>query len=761
MPQTPLSPSELGRVRTRFSQFAVLNVIAFTLLSGNIITLYVLRLGGGSFLVGLLASFMYTAYLAMLAGRQIAPRWGMTRLMGWFWVIRYLFMVPMLFAPLAFRWGLPQVAFGLTIFSVLGFNAARGIAMTAYNPILGEVAAERDRGAFLARNQAIQHTVSVGLGIAMALLLGWQSSVWVYNAFIVVGIGTGMWGARLIFGFPEPAQGPGFGPNLWRGLGESFRQPTFRRFILLYFFTSLAIYMAVPFLVVYVKQVYGLPDDQVVYLTVVGSVGALLMALMSGFIIDRLGAKPLYFVFTAILTLTLVPIAVSPPIRSPVGVWAFAAGLFLFNNMGQFGILNASQTYFLAAIKPAERLNLGVIYFMTLGVAGGIGSLLGGAVLEWLGTLLPNAIPRAFQLYFALCAVGFAVLLVFITRLENLGAIPLGDALGVIFSFRDLRAISLLNRLSRTRSLRVEQDTLRALAEAPSSLSVEQVLARLRSPRFTVRAEALEALRSLPAEEALVQALLSEVKNHAFTTASLAAEILGQRRLTQAAAALRRSLQSRDFYLASTAMVALAQLGDRESLPAIREALRRAGNPRLLIHAASALEAFRDPEGVPLLLERLAKPSPPYVRDELLLALAGILGLGDWFYAVYTEFLEKGSTGVSHLRDHAEKAERSTIPRPLLEELLVRFPQANKDYFGSLAAELLTGLVIPVGGTDLAPRLAEAIADPRLARLERFSFLTAAVIVWHACQSIDRPTGRPADTVPPAAGQEAEGSGSA
>jgi hypothetical protein len=158
---------------------------------------------------------------------------------------------------------------------------------------------------------------------------------------------------------------------------------------------------------------------------------------------------------------------------------------------------------------------------------------------------------------------------------------------------------------------------------------------------------------------------------------------------------------------------------------------------------------------VPLLLERLAKPSPPYVRDELLLALAGILGLGDWFYAVYTEFLEKGSTGVSHLRDHAEKAERSTIPRPLLEELLARFPQANKDYFGSLAAELLTGLVIPVGGTDLAPRLAEAIAAPRLARLERFSFLVAAVIVWHACHPADTPAGTPT------AGQEAEGSGSA
>jgi len=722
-----LSPGELGRVRARFSLFAVLNVVAFTLLSGNIITLYVLKLGGGNFLIGLLSSFMYTAYLAMLLGRQLAPRWGMTRLMGRFWVARYLFMLPMLFAPLAAAAGLRGLGYGLILASVLGFNTARGIAMTGYNPILGEIASERDRGAFLAQNQAIQHAVTVALGVAMALVLGWRSSLAVYNAFIVIGMATGLWGARLIFGFPEPARGQGPGEKLWRGLTESLRQRTFRRFILLYFFTSLSIYMAVPFLVVYVKQVYALTDSQVVYLTVVGSLGAVLMALASGFMIDRLGAKPLYFVFTSILTLTLLPIVISPPVRAGVGVWLFAAALFLFNNMGQFGILNASQTYFLAAIRREERLNLGVIYYMTLGVAGGIGSLLGGAILDWLGTFFPAAL--SFRVYFGLCAAIFLVLLAFITRLENLGAYSLADALGMIFSPRDLRAISLLNRLGRIRSLREEKDTLRALAEAPSSLSVEEVLSRLRSPRFTVRAEALQALASLPVEEAVVQALVSEVKNHAFTTAAQAAEILGQGRIAQGIPALRRGVQSRDYILASAAITALARLEDRESLPALREALRQAANPHLLIHAASALESLRDPEAVPVLLARLKKKSPPYLRDELLLALAGILGVGDWFYSTYTDFLDKGSTGISLLRDRAGEPEASRIPRSLLEELLGRFPQAEKGYFASLAAELLTSLSIVVSGVDLAPTLAEAIADPQLARLERFCFLIAAAIV--------------------------------
>jgi hypothetical protein len=101
--------------------------------------------------------------------------------------------------------------------------------------------------------------------------------------------------------------------------------------------------------------------------------------------------------------------------------------------------------------------------------------------------------------------------------------------------------------------------------------------------------------------------------------------------------------------------------------------------------------------------------------------------------STYSEFLEKGSIGLSLLRDRAGEPESSRrIPRSLLEELLGRFPLADKAYFASLAAELLTHLPVVVSGVDLAPTLAEAIADPRLARLERFCFLIAAATVWFA-----------------------------
>jgi HEAT repeat protein/predicted MFS family arabinose efflux permease len=734
MKETGLTPGQIGSARRVFVAFAILNVMSFTLLSGNLVTLLSLKLGASDFLIGLLSSFIYTAYLFMLAGRLIAPRWGMVRLMGRFWMMRYLLMLPILLAPLFASRGIQGVALGLLTFSVLAFNAVRGIAITAYNPILGTIAAGKDRGAFLARLQTAQQTVNVGLGVAMALVLGREGPLGRYMMLIGAGIVLGVVAATLVCRLPEPEEtARAASRTLGAGIREAFGQRTFRRFILLYFLTSLVVYMASPFLVVYIKELYDQPDNAVLFFTVFGSAGAVLMALVSGFMIDRLGAKPLYILFWGILTLVLIPLVVSPPLGTQIAIWTFAALLFFFFNMGQFGILNAGQTYFLSAIKAEDRLNLGVVYFLTLGIAGGIGSLLGGTVLDGLSSLPQLGRRAAFQVYFGGLAGAFVLLLFLLGRMENLGSVATMDALAAIFSPRDLRAISLLNRLSRTRTVGEEKDTIRALAESHSELPLHQILVRLKSPRFTIRAEALQSLSTLPLDEQAVLALISEVKNHPYTTAYLAADILGARSVTESVPALRRALASRDFFLVGKSMVALARLGDRESTDAIIRLIEGTPNPRLVIHGASALEILREPRGIEPLLGQLARKGQPFLRDEILLSLAGILGMGEWFYPVYVAFLERAGAGISLLRDGIAAASAPRIPKELLAELLSRLLQRNRRPFAALATELLEAAPIEVDGRNAAPQLSSAVLDPKLARLERFLFLVAAAIVWNAC----------------------------
>jgi uncharacterized membrane protein YeaQ/YmgE (transglycosylase-associated protein family) len=397
--------------------------------------------------------------------------------------------------------------------------------------------------------------------------------------------------------------------------------------------------------------------------------------------------------------------------------------------------MNAGQIYFLGAIKPEDRLDLGVIFFMTLGIAGALGSVFGGMILQSLEVRLAGSDPsRVFQIYFGAVALLSLVLLLFLNSMESLGAYPIRDAMAAIFSPRDLRAISLTHRLRRVKSVAEEKQTLKAMGEAHSGLSLSDVLSRLGSPRFTIRAEALQALADVPLNEPAVQALISDVKNHAFTTAYLAAEIMGTRRIREGIPALRNSLDTQDFFLQGKAMVALARLEDRDSLGKIREKLRETTNPRVIIHAATALEIFRDVEAIPLLLEKIALKMQPYVRDELILSLAGILGFGEWFYPPYVSFLESAATGIALLADFMEEAQSPRVPKELLKELLARLPQRNRSLYSAMAVELLQTAEITVAQASVSSVLSEAVLNPQLIKLERFLFLVTAAIIWHACR---------------------------
>jgi hypothetical protein len=180
-------------------------------------------------------------------------------------------------------------------------------------------------------------------------------------------------------------------------------------------------------------------------------------------------------------------------------------------------------------------------------------------------------------------------------------------------------------------------------------------------------------------------------------------------------------------------MVALARLGDRQSVETIIGLIEGTANPRLVIHAATALEILRDPRGIRPLLGQLTRKSRPFLRDEVLLSLAGILGMGEWFYPVYVAFLERAGDGISLLKDSIASAAAPRIPRELLEELLSRLPARNRRPFSTLAAELLEAAPIEVEGRNAAPELVAAVLEPQLARLERFLFLVTGAIVWSAC----------------------------
>jgi HEAT repeat protein len=174
-----------------------------------------------------------------------------------------------------------------------------------------------------------------------------------------------------------------------------------------------------------------------------------------------------------------------------------------------------------------------------------------------------NGLP-AFRLYFGALGAALVLLLPMILALEKLGSHDIREVLSTFLSFQDLRAIFLLGRLARSSNLRDERKAIQALGEAASGLPREELLLRLGSPMLSVRMDALTALGNVPLDVRLERALVSEVKEHRFTTAHAAAEIIGIRGVSRGVPALRFGRRSKPPLLGGSEEPGGEALGARE-----------------------------------------------------------------------------------------------------------------------------------------------------------------------------------------------------
>lgn len=633
-----LSPDQRERGRTRVLWFTAFNALSFTLITGNLISLYLLRLGASNSLIGVVASFAYVSFFFLVLGRAFVPRVGVIRLFGWAWLLRYIAFLPVIVAPAVLTAGSPRPAFLLVTIGVFGFHVFRGLGIVGNAPLFAGFATDADRGRLLSQVQMIVSVVSVVVGTTVALLLGREAPLIRFVAFLSTGVGFGFVATGVLFTLPEleeqrsSARRP-LAPQL-RALWET---PAVRRFFVTFLIIAITSGVGRSFFVVYAKQVHGYGDRLAFLMVAVGSVGNFLAGYLGSLLLDRLGARPLILFSLAAYGVSLVVAIVVPPGAGTAAAVAVAA-MFLLGTMGFAGNENSSQAYFFGITQREDQLNLGIVFFLTLGIGGTIGSFAGGFVLDGLSTFLPVA--WAYRLLFGVTAVVIAVAFLRASRLASLGAETFRGTLEVIFSLRDLRAVGLLSRLDRSREPHRERDTIRSIAQSGSPLAIRDVLERLRSPSYAIRQEALEALGRLPYTAEVESALIEHLDAAPHTTAAAAVRLLGRRGTERAIPAVAAAIDAEDPLLGDRAIVAYARLAGRSAEPRLTELLGTTTHPRRVLHVAVALQVAGTTAAMPGIIERFRDETvPQHILDELLFAASRIQGIYDWFYPRYSRYV--------------------------------------------------------------------------------------------------------------------------
>ncbi|MDR1250976.1 MAG: MFS transporter [Treponema sp.] len=655
-----LSPYRLGKARDVYNYFNVFNALSWNLLVGSIIILFALRLEANATYIGLISAMTYVSFFFLPLGKILSRRFSIIGIFSFTWTWRAICMILAVAAPIAEHSGRRDTALLLTLAGVFAFHFFRGIGMVGNNPVLSELAMGPDRGSYLTQIQIVNSAVTMFGSFLIAMVLGREPPIYLYSILLGLGVIFGVISGNLIKKVPEPPSEENEEKiHFIAFFRDAFSQSGLRLFMLIFFLVAMVSGVTRAFVVVYAREVFGHNDGMVSLYTVFGGLGYLMIGLFIKFLVDRIGAKPIFIVCVIIGLVSMLPTVFFPrtAVDNITTTILFLSFLFFMLNFGFLGSEGIAQTYFMGLIPKEKMLDLGILYFLIFGVAGAGGAFFAGLLLD----LLAGAGISAFVSFKILFGVQIAltvIALILQKKLTPLDSLPLKGALEVIFSFKDLKAISLLDKLNKTQDSRQEELLLGALHDTPSQLAIKGLLERARSPRLVTRLESIRALETLKTlNEDAEKALINDIINNPFTTAYISARILGNHRCFSAIPILRELASSTDYMLAGEAIIAMAKLRDEAFRPQIEQIILKTANPRLKIMGVEALGIYRSSNSLSVLLDilRVADP-PPYLRDEVALAMSEILDTQDQFYSILVRYVAEPGMLATLAMDEVESA---------------------------------------------------------------------------------------------------------
>ncbi len=716
-----LTQAQKIRAQRRFLAFASINALSYAALAESVLVLFALQLGARDWHIGLLTSYVYLTLVFVLVGKLIVSRLGAARTYSYCWGTRNIVAGTFLLAPWLYTNVSPAVGLVWLMVAALVFFIFRAMGLSAENVLINDITGDEDRGRFLARWQGFAYIGMVGMLMAVSFWLGedpdFSRFQWVIGLGCVLGIGA----SAFMFGMPE-SEAPSRSSRepLVNTLQVLYGKRKLKRLMVAFAAVYAAIQLLVPFQVLAVKSGYGIGDSTTLIFVVLQMLGMVAGSWPVSLMIDRTGPRPILIINVLGMALLAALWAISPDSVLMV----YSGGLFFLAGWFLVGVFIAMGHYFQNVIPRGSILNMNMLSLVVAGTSAGLaGTVLGGGLLELLREFGLGGM-EVYRVYFIAVVAVFGVAVVAVVRLQPLAERKVREVMGMMFSVRDWRALVNLQRLSGVPEHEQSLELIDELGTLGSELGEQALVEYLDSPLITVRTAALEALDRIEFGDSTAFRLIEELKDGEFSTAFMAAEILGRHRVEVATSALREALFSNDFFLEGKAMVALAQLEDSPSYNRILEIFATTFNPRLIIHGARAIYFIGEPANVPLLLKKLDPASIPAEHDQIMGAAMGLLGWGGKFFRLMTLYNRGAMQGVDMLADDVEKifaARAAEVDAATRATVKISLDEAAVQHLSGEPVALLALLRLAVGKGEHGKLVKTLLEDDAAARIKNAS----------------------------------------
>jgi len=646
-----LSEAEKIRgLRWRIAHGATNTVFCVLTVFGSLFPLFLDEMGLAKSQIGFVQSLIpFSGLLALVAAPWIA-RYGFKRTYLTFWTLRKLVIALLLPTPYLLRvWG-PETTTMFVCLVVGGFAVCRALGEAAYYPWTQETVPNSMRGKVAALTN-ISGTVLACVTLPPAAYMVYRmEGLWRYVVIIAFGVAAGLLSCYFASLIPGGAPQPYPQSRLFASkMRDTLRDRNFVRYLAGFGLVTIGSSVAFSFLPLFMKEEVGLSRGVIIGIQVPGYLAILMSSYFWGWAADRYGSKPV--MLTGLAFYSILPLAWwLAPRSNSWSVPAAAALIFLATALMYAWNTGSARQLFVSVVPERRKTEYLALYCGWVSLVSGCGPLLAGALLD---------VSRDLDLVLGYVRIGpYAPLLIGSVPLMLAGMLLLrrvrdeGDLSAVEFAGMFLKGNPLLAMESMVRySFALDEPRRIRLTErlghARSPLTVEELIEALSDPGFNVRFEAIISIARTRRDPRLTTALIEILHGDEPDLSVVAAWALARLGDRRAIPALRAGLDSGFPLLRARCARALATLNDTDSVPILLEHFRGCGDAGERLAYSAALGRLHCTDAIPDMLTLLKHLHTESARGEIALSLARCVDAEPEFIRLWRDVRAHGGAALS------------------------------------------------------------------------------------------------------------------
>jgi len=628
--QTPTNVEKLRGLPWGVAWSVTNSVFAQYTFFGSLFVLFLNELGLDKTQIGSLLSLLpFLSIVAVFTASTIA-RLGYKRVFVASFAARTVMAGLLLLTPVILtQFGSGAVmAFIVIVVAIFGLFRATGL--TAFYPWLQEQVPDNLRGKYSAIKNTLASLVSFLAVMIAGYVLGADPALSRFMILIAVGVLFGaisVWAATKIPG-GAPSRGAKAAQSSFRQMVAAARDRNFVHYLIGFGLVTLSTGPLASFVPLFMKEQVGLSADQVVWLSTAALLGGMASSYLWGWLADRYGSKPV--MVSGVNFLPLLPLAwLLMPKQSP---WSLYVALTIAIVQGFITTgwnIGSARLLFVRVVPTAQSPAYMALFYAWAGLAGGLGQLLGGWLVDVTAGVEGQWWFIHYDSYTLLFLLGLILPLIaywMFKRVKADSEVTGRQFAGLFLRGNPLLALESLVRYHRARDERAAVAMTERLGSTRSPLTVEELIDALHDPRFFVRFEAIVSMARHGSDPRLTDALMETLQGDEPSLSTIAAWGLGRIGDERALEALRQGLDARYRSVQAHCARSLGNLGDRTVIPVLMERLAVEEDIGLQMAFASALGRLGATEAVDRLLALLCTSGSRDARTEFSLALARLLG---------------------------------------------------------------------------------------------------------------------------------------